>query len=81
MSKWTRFREWLNRNDGKNFRIENFEVNAYQAFAGILGLPTILVFAEKVPGAPAKYGWVLVIVVIVLAMVGNWRASSHRDAT
>ncbi len=72
MENKNKMREWINKNDGKYFQVDNQEFNKYQAVGFILLILafTIYLFHEKAGFEEIWLGWLLFFIGAISLIIG-----------
>ncbi len=64
-------RKWINRDDGKWFRVGNYDLNLIEIIGYLICFAGIFPLGVKSFAAFKPYGWILIILGSIVAIVGN----------
>jgi cytochrome b561 len=76
MNTFAKVRQWINKNDGKYFQVENVHYSLPHALGLLILIPGFLIAASMLPQAiqsppPVWSGWVIIAVGAAFIVLGN----------
>jgi len=64
-------RKWINRDDGNWFRVGNYDLNFIEIIGYLVFIGGIFPLGIKSLAAFKLYGWILIILGLIVAVLGN----------